>query len=232
MAPYRNVALRRNRRRPRSGWLPEVATSVAVIVSWDRGTGPQVSAARIFARSLGLELVEYWTRLRTRVRPHDRPAPTLRPRSTVGGNFSPAEGRSWLGSEMFVGWAVPMHLMPDRHTAHRRGKRLRLGPRVLRPNATISLELGFPQSAMPSFPAWFYVPCSAALIVGALCSVTILFEVLRRRQHMAIMSSVWPVCTVFDTVSEAKPGDTAVSPLPSVRRPGPFTAAVLADSAM
>ena len=85
---------------------------------------------------------------------------------------------------------------------------------------------------MPSFPAWFYVPCSAALIVGALCSVTILFEVLRRRQHMAIMSIVWPVCPLFGTVSEAKSGDTAVSPLPSVRRPGPFTAAVLADSVM
>jgi hypothetical protein len=53
---------------------------------------------------------------------------------------------------------------------------------------------------MPQFPAWLDTLCSAALVLGALCSLTILIDVLRRPQHMAIMNFVWTVCALFGTV--------------------------------
>jgi hypothetical protein len=53
---------------------------------------------------------------------------------------------------------------------------------------------------MHLFPTWLDTLCSVALLLGALCSLTILIDVLRRPQHMAIMNFVWPVCALFGIV--------------------------------
>lgn len=50
------------------------------------------------------------------------------------------------------------------------------------------------------FPTWLDTLCRAALVLGALCSLTILIDVLRRPQHMAIMNFVWPICALFGFV--------------------------------
>jgi hypothetical protein len=50
---------------------------------------------------------------------------------------------------------------------------------------------------MPLFPAWLDTLCSAALMLGAVTSLTILIDVLRRPQRMAIMNFVWPICALF-----------------------------------
>ena len=50
------------------------------------------------------------------------------------------------------------------------------------------------------FPTWLDTLCRAALVVGILCSLTILIDVLRRPQPMAIMNFVWPICALFGTV--------------------------------
>ena len=50
---------------------------------------------------------------------------------------------------------------------------------------------------MPLFPVSLDMLCSAALVLGVLCSLTILIDVLRRPQHMAIMNFVWPICALF-----------------------------------
>jgi Domain of unknown function (DUF4396) len=53
---------------------------------------------------------------------------------------------------------------------------------------------------MPLFPAWLDTLCCAALLLGAVSSLTILIDVLRRPQHMAIMNFVWPICALFGIV--------------------------------
>jgi hypothetical protein len=53
---------------------------------------------------------------------------------------------------------------------------------------------------MHLFPTWLDTLCSVALLLGALCSLTILIDVLRRPQHMAIMNFVWPICALFGIV--------------------------------
>lgn len=53
---------------------------------------------------------------------------------------------------------------------------------------------------MPPFPPWLDTLCFTALVLGALCSLTLLIDVLRRPQHMAIMNWVWPLCALFGMV--------------------------------
>jgi hypothetical protein len=53
---------------------------------------------------------------------------------------------------------------------------------------------------MSSFPIWLDILCSVSLVLGALCAVAILIDVLSRPQKMAIMNVVWPVCALFGSL--------------------------------
>jgi len=49
-------------------------------------------------------------------------------------------------------------------------------------------------------PAWLHDLSIAALLLGLLCAVVILVDVIRYPQHMGIMNVVWPVTALFGTV--------------------------------
>jgi hypothetical protein len=49
-------------------------------------------------------------------------------------------------------------------------------------------------------PAWLHALSIASLLLGALCLVAILADVIRHPQHMGIMNVVWPVTALFGTV--------------------------------
>ena len=49
-------------------------------------------------------------------------------------------------------------------------------------------------------PAWLHVLSIASLLLGALCLLGILADVVRHPQHMGIMNVVWPVTALFGTV--------------------------------
>lgn len=67
-------------------------------------------------------------------------------------------------------------------------------------NPTLFAFLPVGSCDMPVFPTWLDTLCSATLVVGALSSFTILIDVLRRPQPMAIMNFVWPICALFGIV--------------------------------
>ena len=50
---------------------------------------------------------------------------------------------------------------------------------------------------MHPFPAWLDALCSGALLLGLVCSIVILVDVVRRPQRMVVMNIVWPVCALF-----------------------------------
>ena len=49
-------------------------------------------------------------------------------------------------------------------------------------------------------PAWLHVVSIISLLLGALCLVVILTDVVRHPQHMGIMNVVWPVTAPFGTL--------------------------------
>ncbi len=49
-------------------------------------------------------------------------------------------------------------------------------------------------------PAWLHVLSVASLLLGVLCLVVILADIIRHPQHMGIMNVVWPVTALFGTV--------------------------------
>lgn len=53
---------------------------------------------------------------------------------------------------------------------------------------------------MAMFPSWLDVLCTASLLLGLVCAITVLIDTLRHPSHMAIMRIVWPVCALFGTV--------------------------------
>jgi hypothetical protein len=53
---------------------------------------------------------------------------------------------------------------------------------------------------MPLFPAWLHLLCTVTLVLGALCALILLIDVLQHTPHMAIMGFVWPLCALFGTV--------------------------------
>lgn len=53
---------------------------------------------------------------------------------------------------------------------------------------------------MSVFPQSLDVLFTASLLLGALCALVILIDVLRHPPPMAIMTMVWPVCALFGTV--------------------------------
>lgn len=53
------------------------------------------------------------------------------------------------------------------------------------------------------FPAWFHTLAITALLLGAICAVLVLFDVLRHPQKMMVMNVVWPVTALFGTVLTA-----------------------------
>lgn len=53
---------------------------------------------------------------------------------------------------------------------------------------------------MPVFPIWLDTLCTLSLMLGLVCTLVILFDVLRHPPHMGIMTIVWPVCALFGTV--------------------------------
>ncbi len=50
-------------------------------------------------------------------------------------------------------------------------------------------------------PVWLHVMSITFLILGAVCLLLILVDVVRRPQHMSIMNVVWPVTALFGTVA-------------------------------
>ncbi len=53
---------------------------------------------------------------------------------------------------------------------------------------------------MALFPSWLDALCTASLVLGLVCGLAILIDVLRHPPHMAIMRIVWPVCALFGIV--------------------------------
>lgn len=51
------------------------------------------------------------------------------------------------------------------------------------------------------FPLWFHTLSTAALLLGAACSLIVSVDVVRRPQHMAVMNIVWPVTALFGTAA-------------------------------
>jgi len=51
------------------------------------------------------------------------------------------------------------------------------------------------------FPHWFHQLSIAVLCLGALSSLVLLVDVIRRPQHMAVMNIVWPVTALFGTLA-------------------------------
>ena len=49
-------------------------------------------------------------------------------------------------------------------------------------------------------PAWLHLLSLAFLLLGALCCLGIAVDVVRHKQHMAIMNVVWPVTALFGTL--------------------------------
>lgn len=50
-------------------------------------------------------------------------------------------------------------------------------------------------------PPWLHVLSVAALLLGAICSLIVSIDVIRRPQNMAVMNIVWPVTALFGTVA-------------------------------
>lgn len=53
---------------------------------------------------------------------------------------------------------------------------------------------------MPVFPYWLDVLCSLCLLLGLVCGIALLVDVLRHPPRMAVMSLVWPISALFGTV--------------------------------
>lgn len=51
------------------------------------------------------------------------------------------------------------------------------------------------------FPIWFHVLAIAFLLLGAACALTLLVDIRRHPQHMAVMNVVWPVTALFGTLA-------------------------------
>ena len=49
-------------------------------------------------------------------------------------------------------------------------------------------------------PAWLHVLSIASLLLGALCLLFILADIVRHPQHLGIMNVVWPVTALFGSV--------------------------------
>ena len=50
---------------------------------------------------------------------------------------------------------------------------------------------------MTTIPAWFHGLSIVWLSLGGLCSLVVIWDVIRHPQHMWIMNIVWPVGTVW-----------------------------------
>ncbi|MGF0538056.1 DUF4396 domain-containing protein [Agrobacterium sp. ES01] len=50
------------------------------------------------------------------------------------------------------------------------------------------------------FPDWFHLLAVAAISLGVITALIILFDVVKHPQHMAIMNVVWPVTALFGTI--------------------------------
>ncbi len=50
------------------------------------------------------------------------------------------------------------------------------------------------------FPPWLDTLCTCTLVLGLLCAIAILTDILRRPPKMRIMSVVWPVSALFGTI--------------------------------
>ena len=53
---------------------------------------------------------------------------------------------------------------------------------------------------MPVFPHWLDVLCSLSLLLGFVCAIVLLVDVLRHPPRMSIMGLVWPISALFGTV--------------------------------
>ena len=49
-------------------------------------------------------------------------------------------------------------------------------------------------------PVWLHILSIASLLLGVLCLVAIITDVVRHPQHMGVMNVVWPVTALFGTV--------------------------------
>ena len=52
----------------------------------------------------------------------------------------------------------------------------------------------------PMIPGWLHAAAVAYLLLGAVCAVVILIDVVRHPQHMWIMDVVWPATALFGSV--------------------------------
>ena len=50
------------------------------------------------------------------------------------------------------------------------------------------------------FPAWFHILSLCALLLGGICALVLLIDVLRHPQAMRVMNVVWPVTALFGTI--------------------------------
>ena len=50
------------------------------------------------------------------------------------------------------------------------------------------------------FPSWFHILSLCALVLGAICALVVLVDVIRHPQAMGVRNVVWPVTALFGTV--------------------------------